>query len=160
MKSRGIVLALLAALTLPLGLFATIVLAKNSTVSTPEGFRALMEAVSMGWNEGNARKAAECFSEDAVYMEPPDRQVYVGRKALFEFFGGNKGTDRPMHMMWHHLSFDESTQVGFGEYTFALNHQYHGVVVVNLYGGKIRSWREYQYKSDLDWRTFTGKGNF
>jgi hypothetical protein len=119
-----------------------------------------METVATGWNEGNARKAADCFAQDAVYMEPPNRQVYVGREALFDFFGGTKGTDKSMHMIWHHLSFDPSTEVGFGEYTFALNHQYHGVVVVKLKGGKIKSWREYQYQSDLDWYEFTGTGRF
>ena len=119
-----------------------------------------MRTVSDGWNEGNARKAADCFANDAVYIEPPDSQVYMGRQALFEFFGGNKGTDKPMHMVWHHLAFDVGTQVGFGEYTFALNHQFHGVVVVQLRGKEIRSWREYQYQSTLDWRQFTGKGNF
>lgn len=133
---------------------------KDSSVSTHEDFQSLMIAVSAGWNEGNARKAADCFLENAVYMEPPDSQVYVGREALFDFFGGTKGTDKPMRMVWHHLAFDPTTQVGFGEYTFALNNQYHGVVVVKLQNGKIRSWREYQYKSDLDWQSFTGKGNF
>jgi len=49
-----------------------------------------METVSAGWNEGNSRKVADCFSSQAVYMEPPNQQVYVGRDALFEFFGGKQ----------------------------------------------------------------------
>ncbi len=61
-------------------------------------FRALMQTVADGWNEGNARKAADCFAEDADYTEPPDTQVYHGRAALYEFFGGEQGTDVPMHM--------------------------------------------------------------
>jgi len=49
-----------------------------------------METVSAGWNEGNSRKAADCFSSQAVYMEPPNQQVYGGRDALSEFFGGKQ----------------------------------------------------------------------
>lgn len=119
-----------------------------------------METVSAGWNEGHSRKAADCFSRQAVYIEPPNQQVYVGRDALFEFFGGNNGPDKPMHMVWHHLAFDPETQVGFGDYTFGVNHRYHGIVAVPLEDGKISSWRKYQYQSELDWQAFTGKGNF
>ena len=37
---------------------------------TSAQFRALMQTVADGWNEGNARKAADCFAEDADYTEP------------------------------------------------------------------------------------------
>jgi hypothetical protein len=37
--------------------------------STAEEFRRLMSTVAEGWNEGNARKAAECYTEDAVYTD-------------------------------------------------------------------------------------------
>jgi hypothetical protein len=30
----------------------------------------------------------------------------------FEFFGGEKGTERPMHMTRHHLVFDPGTRWG------------------------------------------------
>lgn len=152
--------------TIPLFLLLVFIPQQTSTSgsaaisASPEEFERLMRTVAAGWNEGNARKAANCFTEDAVYMEPPDRQVYAGREALFEFFGGSKGTEKPMHMTWHHLAFDAKSQIGFGQYTFALNNQYHGVVAVKLDGGRIHSWREYQYKSDLGWEAFTGKGNF
>ena len=123
-------------------------------------FRELMETVAAGWRESNARKAADCFSEDAIYIEPPDRQVYKGRKELFEFFGGTQGTSKPMRMDLHHLAFDQRTQTGFAEYTFALNNQYHGIVIVRLREGKIQSWREYQYRSALPWAEFAGAGRF
>lgn len=128
--------------------------------TTTEEFKRLMKTVANGWNEGNARKAADCFTEDAVYTEPPDKQVYVGRKALYEFFGGNKKPEPPMKMTWHHLAFDEESQIGFGEYTFQMNNRYHGIVVVKIRDGKISNWREYQYKSNLDWKAFTGKNSF
>jgi len=82
-------------------------------------FAALMERIATGWNTGNAAGAADCFTEDAVYMEPPDRQRYEGRAALFDFFGGNQQPPPQMSMTWHHLAFDTPTQTGFGEYTVA-----------------------------------------
>jgi hypothetical protein len=123
-------------------------------------FRKLMSTVAEGWNEGNAKKAADCYTENAIYTEPPDKQVYVGRQALYEFFGGDKKPEPPMKMVWHHLAFDVESQTGFGEYTFQMNNKYHGIVVVKLKGGKISNWREYQYKSDLDWDDFIGKNKF
>jgi hypothetical protein len=127
---------------------------------TFEQFRQLMRTIAEGWNEGNARKAADCYTEDAVYTEPPDKQVYVGRAALYEFFGGGKKPEPPMKMEWHHLAFDEENQIGFGEYTFQMNHRYHGIVIVKLRDGKISNWREYQYQSDRDWKEFTAKNFF
>jgi hypothetical protein len=47
-----------------------------------------------------------------------------------------------MKMKWHHMAFDEATQIGFGEYTFGLNKQYHGVVVVRVPDGRIANWRD------------------
>ena len=44
-----------------------------------------MNRMAEAWNTGNARKAAECYTEDVVYLEPPDQQVYMGRQALYEF---------------------------------------------------------------------------
>ncbi len=91
-----------------------------------------MQTVTGGWNEGDARKAANRFVAGGVYMEPPDSQLYVGRGILLEFFGGAKGTDSPMQMTWHPFAVDPSDEVGFGEYTFALNNRYHSVVIVKL----------------------------
>ena len=125
-----------------------------------EGFRALMEHVAAGWREGNAAKAVEYFSEDALYEEPPRKQFHSGRADLFEFFGGEKGTERPMHMTWHHLVFDPATQVGAGEYTFRLNRQYHGVVMVQVRGGRIARWREYQTESSLSFEEFSAATRF
>jgi ketosteroid isomerase-like protein len=123
-------------------------------------FKNLMRTVAAGWNEGDAKKAADCYTEDALYTEPPDKQVYAGRKALYEFFGGGNKPDPPMRMTWHHLAFDEESQTGFGEYTFQMNNRYHGIVVVKIKNAKISNWREYQYKSELEWREFVKKNDF
>ena len=119
-----------------------------------------MQSVADGWNEDNARKAADCFGEDAIYLEPPDKQVYRGRAALFEFFGGETGTKIPMKMTWHHLAFNELEQIGFGEYTFEMHNRYHGIVVVKIGLGLITHWREYQYQTELDWAEFSRQNSF
>jgi ketosteroid isomerase-like protein len=128
--------------------------------TTTDDFRQLMNNVAEAWNNGNARNAAACFTDDAVYIEPPDKQVYIGQQALYEFFGGDEPPEPPMKMTWHHLVFDEANQVGFGEYTFQMINRYHGIVIVKIVEGKINIWREYQYKSDLSWPDFAGKSLF
>jgi hypothetical protein len=133
----------------------------GSTPTMRDGeFFTIMRTVSDGWNEGNASKAADCFTDDAVYMEPPDRQLYAGRKAIYAFFGGPKQPEPPMQMKWHHLAFNAQEQVGYGEYTFKGNHQYHGIVTVVIKAGKIFRWREYQYQSDTAWDNFVGSSRF
>jgi hypothetical protein len=132
----------------------------QSKLITTDEFRKLMQTVAEGWNEGNARKAADCYSENAIYTEPPDRQVHIGRESLYEFFGGDKRPEPPMKMTWHHLAFDEREQIGFGEYTFQMNNRYHGIVIVKVENSRIKNWREYQYKSGLEWKEFKGKNDF
>ena len=127
---------------------------------TTSDFERLMQTVADGWNEGNARKAADCFNEDAIYVEPPDKQLYRSRMELYEFFGGDAGTDLPMYMTWHHLAFNEKDQIGFGEYTFQMHGRYHGIVVVKIESGLIKHWREYQYRSELGWEEFTSHNPF
>lgn len=122
---------------------------------TATQFNQLMQTIADGWNEGNARKAADCFSPDAMYIEPPDKQVYRGRDELYEFFGGDNDPEIPMHMTWHHLAFNEEEQIGFGEYTFQMHGKYHGIVTVKLENGLIKFWREYQYKTELNWEDFS-----
>jgi hypothetical protein len=128
-------------------------------LSTPV-FQKLMQTVSEGWSEGNARKAADCFAVDAVYAEPPGKQLYRGRAELYEFFGGEKPPQPPMSMEWHHLVFDPETQIGSGEYTFQMKERYHGIVIVRLKDGLIATWREYQYQSSLPWSEFVGESAF
>ena len=128
--------------------------------STTSQFHHLMQTIADGWNEGNARKAADCFSEDAIYVEPPEKQLYQGRAELYEFFGGDQGTDLPMKMTWHHLAFNEAEQVGFGEYTFEMHGRYHGSVVVKVENGLIHHWREYQYQTGMTWEEFTQNNRF
>jgi hypothetical protein len=123
-------------------------------------FQKLMHTVEDGWNEGDPQKAADGYAEDAIYTEPPDKQVHLGRRYVYEFFGGDAKPARAMSRTWHQLASDEGGPIGFGEDTFRGNHQYHGVVVVRIVDGKIQSWREYQYQSDLSWNQFAAKNSF
>jgi hypothetical protein len=83
-----------------------------------------------------------------------------GKKQLFDFFGGDKGRDQPMRMEWHHLLFDETTQIGAGEYTFTYQIRTHGVAIVRILDGKIANWREYEQVSPLPWSQFIGENHF
>ena len=126
----------------------------------PREFESLLDRLAEGWNQGDARKAAECFTGDALYVEPPDRQVYRGREELYRFFGGDAGRPGAMSMTWRNRVFDERLQIGFGEFTFAYGSQVHGSVFLELHEGKIRSWREYWYESELPYATFAGGSAF
>jgi SnoaL-like domain len=137
--------------------FSNYIFAKDITANE---FETLMQTVASGWSEGNARKAADCFAEDAIYTEPPDKQLYKGRDALFIFFGGEEGRKSAMKMTWHHLMFSETKQIGSGEFTFEYGGKVHGMVIVKIVDGKIKNWREYWYESDLSWEKFIGENKF
>jgi ketosteroid isomerase-like protein len=127
---------------------------------TTSDFEQLIQTIADGWNNGDARQAADCFSKDAIYVEPPDKQLYHGREELYDFFGADKGTDIPMKMTWHHWAFNEDEQIGFGEYTFEMHGRYHGIVVIKVDLGLIKQWREYQYPTQLNWEEFTSYNPF
>ena len=124
-----------------------------------EHFQLVMQTVAEGWNRGNARLAASCFAENAVYSGPPS-PGHRGRKALYEFFGGAKGREHPMHMVWHNLVFDPVQQIGAGEYSFQYGKQTHGLVIVKISDGLIRNWREYEIESEMPWNQFVGDNRF
>ncbi|NNF00485.1 MAG: nuclear transport factor 2 family protein [Pyrinomonadaceae bacterium] len=123
-------------------------------------FENLMQKLADGWNKGDAKKAADCFTKDAVYTEPPDKQIYKGRDELFKFFGGNEGRKSAMKMTWHHLVYDEKREIGMGEFTFDYGGKVHGMVIVKIKEGKISNWREYWYESKLEWEKFTENNKF
>lgn len=125
------------------------------------GFVVLVNEVAAGWTANDARRAANAFHPDAIYSEPPDKQLYRGRETLFRFFGGEQGRPYRMAMTWHHLSFDEASQVGAGEFTFAWEGgQVHGMVSIRVRDGLIANWREYFYESPLGWEAFQGANRF
>jgi hypothetical protein len=127
---------------------------------TRSEFTQLLQRMADGWNTGNARQAADCFTEDALYTEPPDKQYYSGRDALYRFFGGDNGRAGDMNMVWRHILFDEEQQVGAGEFTFTYGTTVHGVTMIKVRDGLISNWREYWYASPLAWEEFTQKNSF
>jgi ketosteroid isomerase-like protein len=66
----------------------TLAARRTPEISSVREFQAILRNLAEAWNNGESRRAAECFTEDAIYTEPPDKQVYRGREALFRFFGG------------------------------------------------------------------------
>jgi ketosteroid isomerase-like protein len=120
-------------------------------------FRELMNRLADGWSRQDTEQALSCFTENAVYMEPPNIQFYEGHIQLRPYFAALKpGT----FMRFHNLWFDESRQVGAGEYSFgesAATTADHGVVVVELRDGRIAFWREYQQKGPVSFDRFLDK---
>jgi uncharacterized protein YciI len=135
--------------------------AAESTRITPAQFRELMQRVERGWSTQDTELALSAFTPDAVYMEPPNLQLYRGQAELRPYFGAlTPGT----FMRFHRLLFDEPSQTGAGEYSFGTEGQRvadHGVAVVELREGRIAFWREYQRKGPFPFEAFLaldGKG--
>jgi hypothetical protein len=120
-------------------------------------FRKLMNRLADAWSGQNTEQALTCFTDNAVYMEPPNIQFYEGHRQLRPYFAALKpGT----FMRFHNLWFDESKQVGAGEYSFGevgSKDADHGVVVVELRNGRIAFWREYQQKGPVSFERFIDK---
>lgn len=120
----------------------------------------IMNEISAGWNQNNARRAASCFTEDALYSSVPNPRIRSGRNALYQWFGGDKGRPRPMRMEWHHLLFDPEQQIGVGEYTFKYEVQSHGMVIVRFKDRLVSNWREYEEESPKSWKEVIGDNDF
>jgi len=119
-----------------------------------DNFDNALACVADGWTAGDAKAASECFTEDAFYTESGQRQLYEGRQALYEFFGGAEGRESTMSMTWHGRAFDPAAQTGLAEFTFEYGTYAHGVAIIQLKGDKIAEWREYWYESEQDWADF------
>jgi hypothetical protein len=100
-----------------------------------------MEKIAEGWNHSDARLAASCFAENAIFSGPPSA-AHHGRRELYEWFGGEAVGRLPMEMTWHHLLFDPARQIGAGEFTFKYQLQTHALVIVRMSNGLVLNWRE------------------
>lgn len=113
---------------------------------TADGFGELMGRLARAWSTQDTELGLSCFTEDAVYMEPPDVQLYVGHDQLRPYFAAlTPGT----FLRLNAVMFDEAAQVGAAEYAFggeASDTADHGVAVVDVHGERIGFWREYQRK--------------
>ena len=121
---------------------------------TEHDFEGLMERVARGWATNDVELALEAFTDDAIYMEPPDLILFRGRDQLARFFAAvNPGST----MVWHRLWFAAAAAVGAGEYTFhngGRDTAAHGVAVIELRQGRIAVWREYQRRGAIDHQEF------
>jgi hypothetical protein len=124
------------------------------------GFQKLIGTLTDAWDSNNARQAADCFTEDAMFSSPPNPEIRKGRQELFEFFGGAKGRPKPVSILWHRLIFDPASQMGAGEYTFTYQVRTHGVVILRVVNGKIANWRQYEVESRMNWEEMVGENRF
>jgi ketosteroid isomerase-like protein len=121
---------------------------------TAADFRELMERLATAWSTQDTELALSCFTEDAVYMEPPDIQLYLGHEQLRPYFAAL--TDDTF-MEFHTLLLAETGRTGAGEYSFGTAAEPtadHGVAVVELEEGRISFWREYQRKGPTPFSRF------
>jgi len=118
---------------------------------TREGFRALLESLGAAWRDRRYEDAVRHFAPAIKYLDPM-RYSISGRDELLAFFRNDGGY--PQTTTWHHVLFDETTQIGAAEYSYRGTHLYHGVVLIRVEGERIASWREYQHTSGLDWESF------
>lgn len=117
-------------------------------------FPTLLNRLIDAWERQDNTAAASCFTDDAVYMEPPDVQLYQGRDQLTAYFSPlAPGTYFDVHRIW----FDAESQSGVVEFTFGVKGAEladHGVVVINTRNGLISSWREYPRKGPANFADF------
>lgn len=120
------------------------------------GFLDLVERLASAWGACDAAAAAACFTDDAVYMEPPDQQLFVGTRELEAFFSPlQDGTYFDIHRVW----FDPDAQSGVVEFTFGVRGRPtadHGLVSIQLRDGLIGSWTEYFENGPADRDRFVG----
>lgn len=121
---------------------------------TGDEFRLLLQRLANAWEALDADAATACFTPDAIYMQPPDEQLFVGHDQLRAYFDPlDPGTYLRLDNVW----FDEATQRGACEFTFGVADQEpadHGVAVVDVAEGVIRAWREYLVKGPSDQERF------
>ncbi len=123
-----------------------------------EEFEIVMNNVAEGWSTQNTKLALSSFTEDAIYMEPPNIQYYRGHEQLKPYF--DELTD--VHkMVFHRLWFDSDSQTGAGEFTFIYGKDTAdtGIAVVELQNGRIKFWREYHKKGPVDFKKYISVEN-
>ena len=120
---------------------------------TSKEFCELLERLARAWSTQDTELGLSCFAEDAVYMEPPDVQLYVGHEQLRPYFAALTSET----MQFHTIAFDEASQRGAGEFTFGsedASARDHGVAIVEIAEGRIGVWREYQRKGPASFAEF------
>ncbi len=120
--------------------------------SSEQQFIAVMEELAAAIGAGDARRGANCYTDDVIFYEPSTRFLLRSREEIYQLFGGEK--PHKGLLRWHHLGFNSSTQIGFAEFTLNYGSPVHGIVIVQISEGKIAIWREYYFDSTLAWNAF------
>jgi uncharacterized protein (TIGR02246 family) len=113
-------------------------------------FHALLAQLADAWAALDGDRAAQLFTDDAVYMQPPDEQLFVGRDQLRAYF---RALDPGTYLRLDNVWFDEEAQRGACEFTFGVAGDEpadHGVAILGVVGGRIHAWREYLVKGPSD----------
>ncbi len=117
-------------------------------------FADLMKELAAAWAATDAERAAACFADDAIYMEPPDRQLFEGREQLAAY------TARSAPGRIWRCSTSGSTRPPEWELTSSASEWRdgepadHGVAVVAVRDGRVSVWREYHRKGPADFDEF------
>jgi ketosteroid isomerase-like protein len=132
---------------------------RNDERITHNVFKKLVHQLAEAWTNQDVDSALECFTAEAVYMQPPAEQFYKGHAQLRPYFGAIKaGTFMKVHNLW----FDQEKQTGAVEFTFANSNSGNGVTgvaIVSLEKGKIKHWREYFISGPIDFDEFISTEN-
>lgn len=118
---------------------------------TENEFNNLLANLATGWTNRDYAAVADHFADDLFYSDPQNYTL-VDRTSLLEFFEDDDG--QPQSCKVHGHLFDEDRQCGVAEYTYEGTFRYHGTVWIELKEDKIASWREYQHRSEKDWKEF------
>ena len=123
-------------------------------------FQTLVSRLARAWNKQEAIGVATCFSTHAIFSNVTQGHLYTGREAIHQHIEQTLSGSE-VHMVWHHLLFDEASQIGSGEYSIAIGSQHrHGIAMIKVVDGKITHWRAYETASDQGWQQFVGANNF
>lgn len=118
---------------------------------TKDDFRVMLDAMAVGWTNREYDAVASYFNDELFYSDPL-HYAFSNKRDLLAFFRDDNGM--PQGCEFHDAVFDEERQIGAAEYTYEGTHRYHGTVWIEMLGGKISSWREYQHVSELDQAEF------
>lgn len=118
---------------------------------TRDEFKSLLIALSEGWTNKCYGDVAAHFADDVFYADP-NSYAFTDRKSLLRFFKDDEGYEQSCR--FHNSVFDEAQQLGAAEYTYKGTYRYHGTVWISVEGDKIVGWREYQHRSEKDWKEF------
>jgi hypothetical protein len=145
---------------IPIILILTLISCQHDNQSIDEReFMTLMNQLADAWTNQNTDLAVGCFTQDAIYTQPPDEQFYEGHKQLRPFFAAlKKGTVMKFHNLW----FDKEKQIGAGEFTFGNRESKNGVTgvtIVTIENKKIKTWREYFISGPIEFDNFISTDN-